>query len=34
MMDSVQDVLGKMGKRVGEVAHKTETLAGNFWQHF
>jgi hypothetical protein len=32
-MDSVKDVLGKMGKRVGEAARKTETLTGNFWQH-
>ncbi|GJN30515.1 hypothetical protein PR202_gb18828 [Eleusine coracana subsp. coracana] len=32
-MDSVKDVLGKMGKRVGEAARKTETITGNFWQH-
>nr|ACG26510.1 FIP1 [Zea mays] len=32
-MDSVKDVLGKMGKRFGEAARKTETITGNFWQH-
>uniref|UniRef100_A0A0D3FES6 GRAM domain-containing protein n=1 Tax=Oryza barthii TaxID=65489 RepID=A0A0D3FES6_9ORYZ len=32
-MDTVKDVLGKMGKRFGEAARKTETLTGNFWQH-
>ncbi|XBH87231.1 hypothetical protein VPH35_074733 [Triticum aestivum] len=32
-MDSVKDVLGKMGKRFGEAARKTENTAGNFWQH-
>lgn len=32
-MDSVKDVLGKMGKRFGDAARKTETITGNFWQH-
>jgi hypothetical protein len=32
-MDSVKDVLGKMGKRFGEAARKTENITGNFWQH-
>ncbi|KAG8073769.1 hypothetical protein GUJ93_ZPchr0006g43284 [Zizania palustris] len=32
-MDTVKDVLGKMGKRFGEAARKTENLTGNFWQH-
>ncbi|WVZ71976.1 hypothetical protein U9M48_020503, partial [Paspalum notatum var. saurae] len=32
-MDSVTDVLGKMGKRFGEAARKTENITGNFWQH-
>ncbi|KAG1334612.1 putative GEM-like protein 1 [Cocos nucifera] len=32
-MDTVRDVLGKWGKKVGEAAKKTEDLAGNVWQH-
>ncbi|XBJ16018.1 hypothetical protein VPH35_007751 [Triticum aestivum] len=32
-MDSVKDILGKMGKRFGEAARKTENITGNFWQH-
>jgi hypothetical protein len=32
-MDSVKDVLGKMGKRFGEAARKAENTTGNFWQH-
>jgi hypothetical protein len=32
-IDTVRDVLGKFGKRVGEAAKKTEDLAGNMWQH-
>uniref|UniRef100_A0A0A9GGD9 GRAM domain-containing protein n=1 Tax=Arundo donax TaxID=35708 RepID=A0A0A9GGD9_ARUDO len=32
-MDSVKDVLGKIGKRFGEAARKTENITGNFWQH-
>jgi hypothetical protein len=32
-VDTVRDVLGKFGKKVGEAAKKTEDLAGNMWQH-
>ncbi|KAL3621721.1 hypothetical protein CASFOL_034381 [Castilleja foliolosa] len=32
-MDSVKDVLGKWGKKVGEATKKAEDLAGNTWQH-
>lgn len=32
-MDTVRDVLGKFGKKVGEAAKRTEDLAGNMWQH-
>ncbi|XP_010916694.1 GEM-like protein 1 [Elaeis guineensis] len=32
-IDTVRDVLGKWGKKVGEAAKKTEDLAGNVWQH-
>lgn len=32
-MESVKEVLGKWGKKLGETAKKTEDLAGNFWQH-
>ncbi|MCL7028561.1 hypothetical protein MKW94_009292 [Papaver nudicaule] len=32
-VDTVKDVLGKWGKKVGETAKKTEDLAGNVWQH-
>ncbi|KAG0449790.1 hypothetical protein HPP92_015837 [Vanilla planifolia] len=33
-METVKDVLGKWGKKLGETAKKTEDLAGNVWQHF
>ncbi|KAF8406074.1 hypothetical protein HHK36_008154 [Tetracentron sinense] len=32
-MDSVRDVFGKWGKKVGEATKKAEDLAGNVWQH-
>ncbi|PKU67659.1 GEM-like protein 1 [Dendrobium catenatum] len=32
-MESVKDVLGKWGKKLGDTAKKTEDLAGNVWQH-
>ncbi|PKA59494.1 GEM-like protein 1 [Apostasia shenzhenica] len=32
-MESVKDLLGKWGKKLGETAKKTEDLAGNVWQH-
>ncbi|KAJ8619071.1 hypothetical protein MRB53_015257 [Persea americana] len=32
-MESVRDVLGKWGKKVGEATKKAEDLAGNVWQH-
>ncbi|KAL5714326.1 cullin-RING-type E3 NEDD8 transferase [Ranunculus cassubicifolius] len=32
-VDTVRDVLGKWGKRVGEATKKAEDLAGNVWQH-
>ncbi|KAF6165558.1 hypothetical protein GIB67_006448 [Kingdonia uniflora] len=32
-MNSVRDVLGKWGKKVGETSKKAEDLAGNMWQH-
>ncbi|KAI3922143.1 hypothetical protein MKX01_005832 [Papaver californicum] len=32
-VDTMKDVLGKWGKKVGETAKKTEDLAGNVWQH-
>ncbi|KAK8951794.1 GEM-like protein 1 [Platanthera zijinensis] len=32
-MESVKDVLGKWGKKLGETAKKSEDLAGNVWQH-
>ncbi|KAJ6826079.1 GEM-like protein 1 [Iris pallida] len=32
-IESVKDVLGKWGKKMGEAAKKTEDLAGNVWQH-
>ncbi|KAK8970698.1 GLABRA2 expression modulator [Platanthera guangdongensis] len=32
-MDSVKNVLGRWGKKLGETAKKTEDLAGNVWQH-
>lgn len=32
-MESVKGALGRWGKRVAEAAKKTESLAGNTWQH-
>ncbi|PKU67705.1 GEM-like protein 1 [Dendrobium catenatum] len=32
-MESVKEVLGKWGMKLGETAKKTEDFAGNFWQH-
>lgn len=32
-MESVKGVLGRWGKKVAEAAKKTESLAGNTWQH-
>ncbi|XP_057972487.1 GLABRA2 expression modulator [Malania oleifera] len=32
-MDSVRNVLGRWGKKVGEATKKAEDLAGNTWQH-
>ncbi|AEC07311.1 unnamed protein product [Arabidopsis thaliana] len=32
-METVKGVLGRWGKRVAEAAKKTESLAGNTWQH-
>ncbi|XP_030922761.1 GLABRA2 expression modulator [Quercus robur] len=32
-MDSVRNVLGRWGKKVGEATKKAENLAGNTWQH-
>ncbi|CAH2076094.1 unnamed protein product, partial [Thlaspi arvense] len=32
-MESVKDVIGRWGRRVGEAAMKAESLAGNTWQH-
>ncbi|XP_068642485.1 GEM-like protein 1 [Aristolochia californica] len=32
-MESVRDVLGRWGKKVGEASKKAEDLAGNVWQH-
>lgn len=32
-MDTVRDVLGRWGKKVGEATKKAEDLAGNTWQH-
>ncbi|KAI3895854.1 hypothetical protein MKW98_025645 [Papaver atlanticum] len=32
-VDTMKDVLGKWGKKVGETAKRTEDLAGNVWQH-
>ncbi|KAF8377340.1 hypothetical protein HHK36_030717 [Tetracentron sinense] len=32
-MDSVRDVLGRWGKKVGEAKKNAEDLAGNVWQH-
>lgn len=32
-MNSVKNVLGKWGKKVGEATRQAEDLAGNTWQH-
>ncbi|MBA0685636.1 hypothetical protein Goari_013289 [Gossypium aridum] len=32
-MDTVKDVLGRLGRKVGEATRKAEDLAGNTWQH-
>lgn len=32
-MDTVRNVLGRWGKKVGEATKKAEDLAGNTWQH-
>ncbi|KAL1070975.1 hypothetical protein V6Z11_D11G059200 [Gossypium hirsutum] len=32
-MDTVKDVLGRWGRKVGEATRKAEDLAGNTWQH-
>lgn len=32
-MDTVRNVLGNWGRKVGEATKKAETLAGNTWQH-
>ncbi|XP_028769362.1 GLABRA2 expression modulator [Neltuma alba] len=32
-LDTVRNVLGRWGKKVGEATKKAETLAGNTWQH-
>lgn len=32
-MDTVRNVLGRWGRRVGEATKKAEDLAGNTWQH-
>ena len=32
-MDTVRNVLGRWGRKVGEATRKAETLAGNTWQH-
>ncbi|XWS45000.1 hypothetical protein CRYUN_Cryun15aG0098200 [Craigia yunnanensis] len=32
-MDTVRDVLGRWGRKVGEATRKAEDLAGNTWQH-
>ena len=32
-IETVKDVLGRWGKKMGEAAKKTEDLAGNVWQH-
>ncbi|GMI67220.1 GL2-EXPRESSION MODULATOR [Hibiscus trionum] len=32
-MDTVKDVLGRMGRKVEEATRKAEDLAGNTWQH-
>lgn len=32
-MESVKGALGRWGRRVAEAAKKTESLAGNTWQH-
>ncbi|XP_024005086.1 GLABRA2 expression modulator isoform X2 [Eutrema salsugineum] len=32
-VESVKDVIGRWGRKVGEAAMKAESLAGNTWQH-
>ncbi|GKV51264.1 hypothetical protein SLEP1_g57932 [Rubroshorea leprosula] len=32
-METVKDVLGRWGRKVGEATRKAEDLAGNTWQH-
>lgn len=32
-IETVKDVLGRWGRKMGEAAKKTEDLAGNVWQH-
>ncbi|CAN8276555.1 unnamed protein product [Cochlearia groenlandica] len=32
-METVRDVIGRWGRKVGEAAMKAESLAGNTWQH-
>lgn len=32
-LDTVRNVLGRWGRKVGEATKKAETLAGNTWQH-
>jgi hypothetical protein len=32
-VDTVRNVLGRWGKKVGETTRKAEDLAGNTWQH-
>lgn len=32
-VDTVRNVLGRWGRKVGEATRKAETLAGNTWQH-
>uniref|UniRef100_A0A7C9CWN0 GRAM domain-containing protein n=1 Tax=Opuntia streptacantha TaxID=393608 RepID=A0A7C9CWN0_OPUST len=32
-MESVKDVLGKLGKKAAEATNKAQDLAGNMWQH-
>jgi hypothetical protein len=31
--DTVRNVLGRWGKKVGETTRKVEDLTGNTWQH-
>lgn len=32
-VDSVKDVLGRWGKKVGDATKKAEGFAGDVWQH-